>query len=178
MEEKKNQIPVNKNNGTGCAIVLFIIILIIFIPMLIGSIGSLNKTKHETKLIEEGKTKTESEIINEIIEILKSKDEIQLKKYLSKEFIYYDNDNLEHRYISSFLDDLKILATSYDIERRGNDIKDKETYRIYWNVVEQNKSLGKTNQYYCLQKITILLNRVVKEDIITYEIEKIILSNN
>ena len=62
------------------------------------------------------------------------------------------------------------------MQKRENDFEDKETYRIYWNT---NKLVtDKTNNLYSLQKITVVLNRVVKEDIITYEIEKIILTDN
>lgn len=179
MEESKQT---NKSNGTGCAIVFFIIFLLIFVPILIGLISNnmqvSNQAKHEKNLLEQGKTKSHNDVINEIIETLKNKNEAELKEFLSKDFLYYDNNNIEHKYISSFLEDLKILSSSYDIEQRGNDIKDQETYRIYWNVVEQNKSLGRANQYYCLQKVTVILNRVVKDDIITYEIEKIILTDN
>lgn len=182
MKENKNQIKTNENSGNGCAIALLIVFLIIFVPILISLVSNhieiSNKSKYETKLIEEGKTKTHSEVINEIIETLKNKNEAQLKAFLSEDFTYYDNNNIQHKYISSFLEDLKTLSSSYDIEQRGNDIKNQETYRIYWNVVEQNKSLGRTNQYYCLQKVTAVLNRVVKDNIITYEIEKIILTDN
>ena len=66
------------------------------------------------------------------------------------------------------------------MDERENSIEDKATYRIYWNVVEENKKNGidKDSEYYCLQKITIILKRIVKEDIITYDIEKIILTDN
>lgn len=174
----------NKNNGNGCAIILFIVFLIIFVPILIGlisnNIKSSNKLKLEQQLIQEGKVKSDNEVINEIVDILKNRDENKLKGYLSKNITYYDNNNMEYKYLSSsFWSNLKyLIKDEYDIEKRENDIKDQETYRIYWNVVEQNKSLGRTNQYYCLQTITIVLNRIVKKDIITYEIEKIILKNN
>lgn len=181
MEEKKQA---NKNDGTGCAIVLFIIFLIIFVPILIGLVSNnvekSNQAKHEAKLIEEGKTKTHNEIINEIMQILKNKEKEQLEKYLSKDFTYYDNNNMEHRFLDSFISDLQIYTSSYEIERRGDINKyDTATYWIYWNVVEKNKINGvdKADTNYCLQRIYIYLKRVVKEDTITYEIEKIILKN-
>lgn len=182
MKEKQEQFQSNKSNGSGCAIVLFVVFLIIFLPILIwlisNNIENSNKLKHEQQLIQEGKVKSDNEVINEIVNVLKYRDENKLKEYLSENIIYYDN-NIEYKYLSnSFWYDLKYLVKDeYDIEKRGNDIKNQETYRIYWNVVEQNKSLGRTNEYYCLQTITIVLNRIVKKDIITYEIEKIILKN-
>lgn len=149
------------------------------IGLISNNIKSSNKEKHEALLIEEGKIKTDSEVINEIIEILIERNGRKLEEYLSYEFVYVDNDRHESKYVGSFWTDLNYLVEdNYDIEKRANDIKDEETYRIYWNVVEQNKGLGRANQYYCLQKITIILEKIVKEDIITYEIEKIILTDN
>lgn len=173
----------SEKNTNGCLIVFLIVFLLICLPILIGLISNniniSNQAKHETKLIKEGKTKTDSEVINEIIEILKNKDKEKLKEYLSNDFIYYDNDNIEHKYISSFFEDLNIYTTSCEIEKRGNSIEDKETYRIYWNVVEENKKRGIKRQEhgYCLQTITIMLKKTTKQDIITYEIEKIILKD-
>lgn len=178
MEEKEKE-----NQGMGCIIAVFIILGFIFVPIVIGMISDTIKdskeTKHVASLVEAGKTKSSEDIINEIIEKLKNKENRNLISYLAEECIYYDNDNYEHKYISSFYDDLQILSSSYDIERRGDtSIDDRVTYRIYWNVVEKNKDLGRTSQYYCLQKITIMLKKVVKKDIITYEVEKIILTDN
>lgn len=174
-----------KNDGnTGCLIVFVIIAALIFIPIIIGIVSSTVETsrieKHEQQLIQDGKTKDAEKVMDEIVEILKDKDESQLKKYLAKDFTYYDNDNYEHKYLSSFFSDLNILSSSYEIEKRGNDIKDEETYRIYWNVVEANKARGvdKSEITYCLQKITVMLKRAIKQDMITYEIERIILTDN
>lgn len=174
----------NEKSTSGCLIVFFMVFLLIFLPILIGLLSKdikvSNQEKHEAKLIEEGKTKPHNEVINEIAEILKNKDKEKIKDYLAIDYTYYDNNNIEHKYISSFFNDLTIYTTDYEIEERGNDLKDEETYRIYWNVVEDNKKKGidKTSQYYCLQKITIMLKKVVKENEITYEIEKIILTDN
>ena len=180
----ENKGKISKNDGTGCSIVLFIIFLIIFVPILIGLISNniekSNQAKHEAKLIEEGKVKTHNEVINEIVEILKNKDEKKLKEYLATDYIYYDNDNIEHKYISSFYEDLNIYTASCEIERRGDtNSNDWATYRIYWNIVEENKKKGidKTSQYYCLQTITIMLRKVIKQNEITYDIEKIILKD-
>ena len=144
---------------------------------IVEDIERSNKTKHEEKLINEGKVKDSNEVINEIAEILKNNDENRLNKYLSEDFLYYYS-NKESKYLSSFFRDLKILSSSYDIEERGNSMNEQKTYRIYWNIVKGNEHLGRTDQYYCLQKITIILKKAVKEDIITYEIEKISLTDN
>jgi len=182
MEQNKQ----TNNNATGCVIVFFIIFLIIFVPILIGlvsnNIEKSNQTKHEAKLIEEGKTKTHDEVINEIVEIFKNKnkDKEKLNGYLATDFIYYDNENIEHKYISSFFEDLNIYTTSCELERRGDtSSNDWATYRIYWNVVEENKKRGIKRQEhgYCLQTITIMLKKTIKQDIITFEIEKIILKD-
>ena len=175
-----------KNDGTGCVIIFFIIFLIIFVPILIGlvsnNIEKLKQTNHEAKLIEDGKVKTHNEVINEIVDIFKNKnkEKDKLKGYLATDFIYYDNENMEHKYISSFFEDLKIYSSSYEVERRGDtSSSDWATYKIYWNVVEENKKKGinKNNQYYCLQTVTIMLRKVIKENEITYEIDKIILKD-
>ncbi len=176
MENKEDQIPINKNNGTGCAIVLFIIFLIIFIPMLIGSIGNLNKTKHETKLIEEGKTKNHNEVMNEIIEVLKNRKEEDLKKYLTDDFVYMNNNGYESKYISGFWNDLKYFTGKYYLEKRENSIKDEETYWIYWDIPEE-LTYEQYSQY-SLQRIFVYLKRTVKENVITYKINKIILRDN
>lgn len=174
-----------KKIKNGYLIVFFIVSLLIVLPILIvlisNNINTSNQAKHEEKLIEEGKTKTHNEVINEIVEVLKNKDKEKIKDYLANDYTYYDNDNIEHKYISSFLDDLTIYTANYEIERRGETNLDEfATYRIYWNIVEENKKKGidKTSQYYCLQKITIMLKKVVKENEITYEIERIILTDN
>lgn len=182
MEEDKKEIQEQKNGKVVYLIlfIIFIVVLIPFISIASQSVENLNKSKHEAKLIEEGKTKTQDEVINEIIEMLKCKDEEELKQYLSEEFRYYDNDNKEYKYTTNFFRDLGTLTSNYETEQRSNDIKDKETYRIYWNVVEKNKEYGvkRGEQYYCLQTITIMLKRVVKQDEITYQIEKIILKKD
>lgn len=183
MGEKKSA-DVNKSNGMGCMIalvVIFAIVIFMIITNLVGeNIEYEQNAKHEQQLIQEGKVKSHKEVINEIVEILKNKEENKIKEYLADDFIYYDNDNYEHKYLDSFIRDLQIYTTSCDIERRGDTSKNNmATYWIYWNVVEQNKAKGvhKTDTNYCLQRITIYLKRVVKENLITYEIEKIILKN-
>ena len=127
-----------------------------------------------------GKTVSSVTVINEIIETLKTRQEDNLKKYLANDFKYYDNNNMEHKYVSSFIEDLKLLISTYDLERRGDaSSNDWATYRVYWNVVEENKANGikREERGYCLQTITIMLKKATKQDVITYEIEKIVLKN-
>lgn len=182
MDKKDN--TNNEKQGIGCIIAFLFLFTIIVIPIIISMISNtikdVKETKHESQLISEGKSKAHKEVINEIIESLKSKDEIQMKEFLAKDFIYYDSEHIEHKYISDFFKDLKNLSSSYEIERRG-DVNQSETatYWIYWNVVEKNKIMGihKSDTNYCLQRIYVYLNRVVKENEITYEIEKIILKD-
>ncbi len=171
-----------KSNGLGRCIVVLILVTIIFVPIIVGtisnSIQSSKAEKHEQQLIEEEKVKAAEEVIYELAEIFKNKDENKIKEYLAEDFSYYDNENIKHKYPSSFLKDLNVLTSSYDIEKKENSIQDEETYRIYWNVVEVNKKWGRESQYYCLQRITVILKRVIKENIITYEVEKLVLNNN
>lgn len=180
-EEHKNN---SNTTGTGCLIGVLILALIIFTPMIISpiiqQIEISNNEKHVASLIEQGKVKGHDEVINEVIELLKNRDENKLKAYLANDFKYYDDNSRESVYIHGFLNDLKLLTSSYEIEKRGNSIPDKETYVIYWDIVEANKDRGinRAEREYCLQKITIMLRKVVKENIITYEVEKIILTDN
>lgn len=181
MEDKSTE---NENKGKGCIIGVLVLVAIIFIPMIIvpiiQQIEMSNNEKHISSLIEQGKVKSPEEVINELIEIFKNKDENKLKTYLTKEFIYTDNNRNKSTYLHGLLNDIKLLTSSYEIEKRGNSIPDKETYRIYWDIIEENKDRGtnKAERTYCLQKITILLKKVVKENMITYEVEKIILTDN
>lgn len=173
-----------KNNNNKfiwiIGIIILIIVILIFMPSLLESKSKLDKSKLEHNLIEDGKTVSSDEIINELIEILKTKDKNKIEQCLTKDFTYYDNNNIEHKYIHDFFSDLNILSSKYDIERRGDtSSSDRATYRIYWNTVEQNIDNGikRGERGYCLQTITIMLKRVVRQDLITYEVEKIILKN-
>ena len=166
---------------TWIIVSLVILFFLIVIGIMLKSNPEVNptKTKSEEELIKEEKTKTSLEVMNEIIEILKNEDKVELKGYLSNSFLYYYNENNKSKSLDGFLRDLNILSSSYEIERRGDTSQDDVvTYRIYWNVIEQNKDLGRASQYYCLQKITIILKKIVTQDIITYEIDKIILKDN
>lgn len=90
-----------KNDTTHYLIVFLIIFLLIFLPILIGLVSNnieyTNQSKHEEKLIKEGKVKTHSDVINEIVDILKKRDEEKLKEYLSSDFNYWDDNNTESK---------------------------------------------------------------------------------
>lgn len=173
MEEKKQDNKVVWIVGA----VMLILIILAFVPGLVENKQNLDILKQEEQLIKEGKVKTHDEVINEIIEILKERKQEKLEEYLADEFTYVDNDRNNSKYSSSLWTDLKYLVEdNYDIEKRANDTKNQETYRIYWNINKLVKE--RTDRLYCLQKITISLKRVVKQDIVTYEIEKIMLTDN
>lgn len=174
MEEKK------KNNDKMAIIIFSIILVIIFVPIIISSISnSVSESRefnHETKLIQEGKTESTSEVLDRIIKALKDRNEDDFEKLLSKDFSYWDNDNHYSKDIKKFWKDLRKISGKYYMEQRGNSIKEHETYWIYWNIPEKANYNEYTENYQ--QRIMIYLKKVVKEDIITYEIEKIILKDN
>ena len=103
--------------------------------------------------------------------------EEKLKEYLSSDFNYWDDNNTESKYVYKFWSDLKFYTGKHYIEERG-DITDTnyKTFWIYWDIPEQLEY--KQYSQYSLQKICIYMRKVVKEDIITYEINQIILKNN
>ena len=147
------------------------IIAIIIFTILYDDIKELNDTKHKTELIQQGKIESSYSIINEIIQVLKEKDSSKLDEYLNDDIEYWKDD--KEKNINSFLQDIdKIEDNNWKIEQRNNSIDNQETYLIYWNT---NKDIINIE---CSQKITFILEEVVKSDTITYEIKKIILINN
>lgn len=176
MENKKEN-NITKGNGLGCAVIFLIIVLIIFVPVISNTLQEQENITKENNLIKEGKTVSAQIVIEEIVQILKDRNEEELKKYLTDDFSYWDNNRNESKYTTSFWRELKYLVEdNYDIEKRGNSIKDEETYYIYWNTNELVKE--RADRYYCLQKISIYLRRIVETDKITYKVYKIILTNN
>lgn len=167
----------NKNFIIIIGIVLIVIILIIFLPGIIKEQKKLETSKLEYKLLQEGKTINSDEIIKEIVEILKDRDEEKLKEYLSSDFKYWNNNNIESKYIYNFWSDLKFYTGKHYIEERGDTLnQENKTFWIYWDIPEQLEY--KQYSQYSLQKICIYMRRIVKEDIITYEITQMILKNN
>lgn len=166
----------NKRN-----IIVFIAFLLVVILTLVSlmskNIKASKQEKHEQKLIQEGNVVDSNKFIEEIVELLKNRDEEKLKKYLSSDFNYWDNNNTESKYIYNFWSDLKFYTGKHYIEERG-DVTDQnyKTFWIYWDIPEQLEY--KQYSQYSLQKICIDIRKVVKENIITYEINQIILKNN
>lgn len=162
-------------------IIVFIAFLLVVILTLVSlmskNIKESKQEKHEQKLIQEGNVVDSNKFIEEIVEILKNRDEEKLKKYLSSDFNYWDNNNTESKYIYNFWSDLKFYTGKHYIEERG-DVTDQnyKTFWIYWDIPEQLEY--KQYSQYSLQKICIDIRKVVKENIITYEINQIILKNN
>lgn len=164
----------------------FWIIAFIFIILSIIMYIGYNITSTSTQSNQEKQIKTSDEVLNEIIEILKNNRSVGydaeniLESYLSDDFNYISPTNYNSKFVSGFLSDVKICFSSYETEKRGDIYQDDTvTYRIYWNIVEENKARGvnKAERGYCLQTINIYLKKVTKENLITYEIERIILNN-
>lgn len=171
----------NKNEGLGCCIALLILIAIILVPIIIGlisnSIKRSNEAIHEERLIEEGKIISADTIIDEVIEILKNRDEEKLKQYLTNDFSYCNNNNNESKFTSGFWTDLKYYTGKHYIELRGDSTnQDNKTFWIYWDIPENITE--KQYSEYSLQRIFVYMEKVIKEDTITYQINKIILRNN
>ena len=116
-----------------------------------------------------------------IVEILKKRDEDRLEQYFAEGFIYYDNNNnVEYKYLDNFWIDLTTYISSYEIEKKDDANEENlEAYEVYWNIVEANKNIGidKTDKNYCLQRIRIILKKVVMKDFITYKLNRIVLTN-
>ncbi len=157
--------------------IVLIVILIIFIVDLSNSKKELDTAELEYNLIQEGKVKSSDNVINEIVAILKNRDEEKLTNYLTEDFSYINNSRYESKYINEFWNDLQYLVDSnYDIEKRENSIETEETYFIYWNT--NNLVTDRTDNLYCLQKIRIYLRKLIEQNHITYKIYRIILTDN
>lgn len=166
-----------KMKGIGCLIAVLVIVCLIFIPIIWGTIQEQIQINKEEQLRQEGKVISSDTIISQIVEIMKNREEEQLKEYLADDFIYCGSDRNESEYVYGFWDDLKYLVEeNYDIEQRGNDLKDQKTYFIYWNT--NYLVTDRTDPSYCLQELKIYLKEVVEENQITYKIYKIILTDN
>lgn len=159
----------NGNNKTTIivGVILLIITLIIFVPGLIKDKKSLDTSKLEYNLILEGKTISSREIAEKFLEQIKNKNYEEAKKYLANdcEFYNYSFTNTNVNSLDFCLEKLEDYSTSR-IELRGNGIKGEESYRIYWN--EESTS----------QIITIQMRKKVTNEVVTYEIIKIMFNQN
>lgn len=148
--------------------IIFIILLLIFVPYLIDSKKSLDTTKLEYNLIQEGKTVSAKDISEQFAMLLSEKKYDEASTYLSEECKLIDSNNRERVKLEYCLEELNIHS-SHTIEKRGNDLKDQETYRILWN----GTSYENTKQI-----ITLFLRKKVKSDKVTYEIFRVIFTDN
>lgn len=151
-----------------CGTVILIIILILFVPGLLEDKKALDLSKQEYNLIKEGKTVTARDIAEEFANLLSVKKYDETSKYLSNDCKLIDSNNKERVKLEYCLEKL-VTYNSYTIEKRGNDLKDQETYRILWN----GTNYSNTNQI-----ITLYLKKKITTDQRTYEIFRIIFTDN
>lgn len=71
------------------AIIILVIGLMIFLPKLIENKKELENLQNEGQLIEQGKNISDVEVIEEIISILKNRNDEELKQYCSSNFEYW-----------------------------------------------------------------------------------------
>lgn len=144
-------------------IVFLIIILAIFIPSILKDKKTLDTSKLEYNLINEGKYISDLETVQKFAEALHSNSIFDAKQYLSNNCEIYDTNNKK----CTFEEHIANLSTTtyYKYEKRSNDLKNQETYRIYWNDGTEIQ--------------TIILQKVINEEKVYYEIVKcIIIINN
>lgn len=178
--ENDKKIKIEKGQGFGCAIAIFIVALIIMIPVIINTVKDnreyTQKLALENKLIHEGKVVSSQEIIEKFVAVIKNREQSNLDAYLSKDFTYIDNSSKNSKHIEYFWNDLKYSVAPHYIERRNNSIENEETYFIYWNIPEGIEKAEYLQ--YSLQRIFVYMRKVVKENEVTYEIYKVILKDN
>ena len=80
----------NKNKAVWIAgIVILVIILLIFVPSLLKDKEELKNLEREGQLLQQGKYISDVEIVEEVINILKDRNEKALNQYLTSEFEYW-----------------------------------------------------------------------------------------
>lgn len=147
---------------------LLIIVLIIFIPGLVKDMKSLETSKQEYNLVGEGKSIPVSDIVEDFAKLISQKDYVEASKYLSEDKTLLDSNNIERVKLEYCFEKLS-PHTSHNIEKRGNDLKNEETYRIFWNGTKYENTK---------QIITLNLRKKVKSNEVTYEIFKVIFTDN
>ena len=143
-------------------IISLIVVLVIFLPGLIESKKELEDSRHEGELLSEGNYTSDIETLKNFIKFLENGDIESAKKLLSKDCIIYDENNnicTFEEYVSKI-----DTTTYYKYEERGNSIDDEKTYRISWKDG--------------LQIQTIVLDKVVNENEMHYEIVECLLNIN
>ena len=180
---KTNFVNSERNNNNSnkvvwiTGLIILILVLLLFIPKLVDDKKELDELKYEGQLIQEGKVVSDTEVINEIVNILKERKKEQLNSYITADFTYVNNNGIESNSLYNFWNDLDYLVEdNYDIEKRGSSIQNEETYFVYWNT--NNKVIDRNDNMYCLQELRIYLKKVVETDRITYKVYRIILTDN
>lgn len=148
--------------------VLLVFCLLIFVPGAIDSKKELDTAKLEYNLIQEGKTVSAEDISEKFAILLSKKKYDEASTYLSEDCKLVDSDGHERVKLDYCLEELNKYS-SHVIEKRGNDLKDQKTYRILWN----GTSYENTSQI-----ITLYLKKKVKSNEVTYEIFRVIFTNN
>ena len=100
----------NKNKVVLIAgVVILVIIILLFIPSLLNDKKELDELEYEGKLIQEGKVVSDTEVINEIVNILKERNENELNQYITTDFEYWkDREATNNKFI------LDRLTISYE----------------------------------------------------------------
>lgn len=161
----------NKSNNKAIWIfgaVLLILVLIIFIPGLVKDMKSLETSKQEYNLINESKTISAKDITEQFATLLSNERYEEANQYLSEDCEMFDSKNHKRVKLEYCLEDLRNYI-SYTIEKRSNDLKNEETYRILWNGTKYENTK---------QIITLNLRKKVKSDEVTYEIFRVIFTDN
>lgn len=159
----------NKNTNKTLIIIMIIIGILILIPCLkslINSTNNLNSLKLENKLLSEGKVMSLTDLNNEIAEAIKNKNYSNITTHLSKNDYTLQNSEGKKYTVDQCLSVISEV-TSYSIEKRANDVKDEETYRIYIN---GNSSSNSDNI------ITIVYEKNVTKNEIQYNIKTLMVN--
>lgn len=142
--------------------IFLIIALFIFVPGIIEDNKKSKMLKHESELLSQGKYVSDIQTVKEFADYIKNGDIDKAKTLLSKYCIIYDENNKKcsfEEYISKI-----DTSTYYQYEERGNSIDNEKTYRISWKEKTQIQ--------------TIILEKVINEDEMHYEITKCMITLN
>lgn len=82
----------NKNKVVLIAgVVILVIIILLFIPSLLNDKKELDELEYEGQLIQEGKVVSDTDVINEIVKVLKERNANRLNQYITTDFEYWRN---------------------------------------------------------------------------------------
>lgn len=156
----------NNYAGWVIGIICIIVILSILIPDLLKSKKELDESKREYEMLNNDKYISDSDCVKEFAECIKNKDMDSAKKLLSSNCSFYNTSKCYS--IESCFENLDEYET-YRYEKRGNDVKNEVTYRIYWNGWNESEAS---------QIITLILEKNVGKEEIIYKIKTITLNEN